>query len=411
MPYEYTNPFYAGYYGHKGAQAELADLESQTLYRDAQVRESEANRLAEMAAAPYEQRKRFREEVKGEAEMDKAEREYLVQNMGPLLARVQRGELPEMEFRAHVENLIGQASSLFPMGEQEVQTMRTWGIPEWQLAFEQAQGYEQQTAAPPAPQNFIEGTETVQKQWNPVTRRMENVGGGPRFAPPQPQGQKYGVLQNDRGQPTGFYEVGPKGNIVQIFPNEGGPSLPGMSPGGSVPSGGVPPTGGPIPAAVDENLSRIADQLGPGARAKEFISQRVAPLAAPLLGEGGSNAERDAARARYRAIRATIVDLNRIQGGRSNLYLGLAMEGLPETGFLESKGRSKNVLQESFGNLANAFNAAMETYNDPNTPKSVAVEAYKQAVGIAGIFETMAQPLPGAGNGSGARRPLSEFNR
>ena len=410
MPYEYTNPFYAGYYGHKGAQAEISDLESQTLYRDAQVREAEANRLAEMASAPYERRKLEREEIKGEVEMDKAEREYLVQNLGPLLAGAQRGDLPEMEFRSHIDNLIGQAASLFPMNEQEIQQMRTWGIPEWQLAYEQAQSYEQQTAAPPAPQDFMQGTETVQKVWDPSTRRLVPAGGGPRFAPPQAPGQKYGVLQNDRGQPTGFYEVGPDGNIVQMFPNEGGgPSLPGMSPGGPVPPGEVP--GGPIPSAVDENLSKIADQLGPGPRIKEFISQRVAPLAGPLLGKGGSNPQRDAARSRYRAIRATIVDLNRIQGGRSNLYLGLAMEGLPETGVLESSERSKNVLQESFGNLANAFNAAMETYNDPNTPKAVAVEAYKQAVGIAGIFETMAQPLPGSSTGGTGRRPLSEFNR
>lgn len=395
MPYEYTNPFYAGYYGHKGNQAELADLESQTQYRQAQMEEARANRLAQMASAPYEQRKLQREDLKAEVEMDKAEREYLVQNMGPLLARVQRGEMPELEFRAHVDNLIGQASQLFPMGEDEIQQMRSWGIPEWQLGYEQALGYKEQIAAPPAPQEIIQGSNVSQKQWNPSTRRLEEVGGGPRFAPPQPPGQKYGVLQNDRGMPTGFYEVGPDGNVVTTFPNEGGNlSLPGAPQGG---------------AAIDENLGRIASQLGPGPKIKEFMSQRVAPLLSPFLGKGGSDAERDAARARYRAMRANIVDLNRIQGGRSNLYLNLAMEGLPETGFFENPDRAENVLGDVMGNLRNAFDAAMETYNNPNTPKSAAVDAYKQAMGIAGLFEMMAQPLPGKNSGDKQRRIVVDY--
>ena len=399
MPYEYANPLFAGYYGHKEKQAELSDLESQAMgreadarYKDALIKDAEANQMAELANAPFKQRKMMREDVQGEAGLEQAENDFLVQNMGPLLARVQRGEMPEMQFRAYVDNMIGKASSLFPMDDEEIQTMRSWGIPEWQLAHEQALGYKEQTAAPPAPQDYIQGTQKIQKQWNPETRRVETVGEGPRFAPPQPAGQKYGVLKDDRGRPTGFYEVGPNGNMVEMFPNGddagGGPSLP-------------------APGAIDQNIETIAGQLGPGPRAKEFVSKNVAPLLTPFLGKAGSNAERDAARSRYRSIRANIIDLNKLQGGRSNLYLGLAMEGLPETGLLENPERAQNVLVDTMENLRKAFDAAMATYNSPDTPKKIAVDAYQQAVGISNLFDMLSQPMPGKeGKSTGKQRRI-----
>ena len=387
MPYEYANPLFAGYYGHKEKQAELSDLASQAMgreadarYKDALIKDAEAKRMAELANAPFKQRKMMREDVQGEADLEQAQNDFLVQNMGPLLARVQRGEMPEMQFRAYVDNMIGKASSLFPMSDEEIQTMRSWGIPEWKLAHEQALGYKDQTAAPPAPQDYIQGTQKIQKQWNPETRRVETVGEGPRFAPPKPPGQKYGVLQNDRGMPTGFYQVGPNGNMVEMFPSG--------DEAGAAPS--LPERG-----AIDQNISAIAGQLGPGPRAKEFLSQNVAPLLTPFLGKAGSNAERDAARSRYRAMRANIIDLNKIQGGRSNLYLGLAMEGLPETGLLENPERAQNVLSDTIENLRKAFDAAMETYNNPDTPKKIAVDAYQQAVGISNLFDMLSQPMPG----------------
>ena len=37
----------------------------------------------------------------------------------------------------------------------------------------------------------------------------------------------------------------------------------------------------------------------------------------------------------------------------------------------------------------------MATYQDPNTPKQVAVDAYRQAVGISALFDMLSQPLPG----------------
>ena len=388
MPYEYKNPMLAGFYGHQQAQAEMGATEAEIAgraaearYRDSQVEDARLKRLLDMENAPYERKKLYREDVEGDAKLEQAQRDYLVQNVGPLLARVKRGEMPEMEFRAHAQNVVGQAASLFGADEEDVREMLSWSPKEWGLAYEQSMAYKDQVKAPPAVQDIISGDRKQQKQWNPETRRMEVVGEGPRFAPPRPPSQKYGVLTNDRGMPTGIYEIGPAGTDIQMLPASegqgGGVSLPNNQ------------------EAVSGNIEAIAGQLGPGPRVKEMISKNVAPLLSPFLGKGGSNEERDAARSRYRAMRANLVELNKIPGGRSNLYLGLAMEGLPETGILENPDRAQNVLTDMTNNLRQAFDAAMATYQDPNTPKQVAVDAYRQAVGISALFDMLSQPLPG----------------
>lgn len=387
MAYEYSNPMLAGFYGHRQNQADLAATESEIAgrealarYQESQIEDARLKRALDMQNAPYESRKKYRDDIKGEAELEKAQRTYLVENMGPLLAGTKRGEIPPLAFRAHTDDVIDKAANLFDITPEEEQEMRSWGTQEWQLAYDQSLEYEQQVKAPDAPQNIVSDLRMTQKQWNPETRRMEVVGSGPRFAPPKPPGQKYGVLTNDRGEPTGTYQIGPAGFDITKFPSgdeDGGGDI-------SLPDN----------TAIDKNIETISGQLGPGPRIKEVLSKNVAPLLAPFLGKGGSNAERDAARTRYRALRANIVDLNKIQGGKSNLYLGLALEGMAETGILENPDRAQNVLTEMTDNLRQAFDAAMDTYQNPNTPKAVAVDSYRQAVGISALFDMLSKPLP-----------------
>ena len=183
MPYEYKNPMLAGFYGHQQAQAEMGATEAEIAgraaearYRDSQVEDARLKRLLDMENAPYERKKLYREDVEGDAKLEQAQRDYLVQNVGPLLARVKRGEMPEMEFRAHAQNVVGQAASLFGADEEDVREMLSWSPKEWGLAYEQSMAYKDQVKAPPAVQDIISGDRKQQKQWNPETRRMEVVG-------------------------------------------------------------------------------------------------------------------------------------------------------------------------------------------------------------------------------------------
>lgn len=388
MPYEYKNPMLAGFYGHQQAQAEMGATEAEIAgrealarYQDSQVEDARLKRLLDMENAPYERKKLYREDVEGDAKLEQAQRDYLVQNVGPLLARVKRGEMPEMEFRAHAQNVVGQAASLFGADEEDVREMLSWSPKEWGLAYEQSMAYKDQVKAPPAVQDIISGDRKQQKQWNPETRRMEVVGEGPRFAPQKPQRPKYGVFTNPlTGKPMGTYEIGPDGYRSSMLPtDEGEDVIPAL----------------PDSETVGGGIDRMAAQLGPGKRIKEVLSKTVAPAIGMVTGKSGSDAERDFQREKARRFRAVSANLNKVSGARSNLALTLALEGMADTGLWEGGERAANQMKANVELLRSAFDDAIATYKNPNSPKKVATDAYEQATAISEALGILTIQPPG----------------
>ena len=194
-------------------------------------------------------------------------------------------------------------------------------------------------------------------------------------APVAPQRNRYGVLTNDQGMPTGFFDVGPNGNRVEMFPGYGGEQSSRV---------------GELPPVPSGNIERLAKGTGPGPAIGRAFSKTVGAL----LGLD-SNATRDQAQARYSTIREQIYGATRVPGARSNMNLTLALEKMPSTGFFENQDRSETLLTEVFGSLRKAHEEAVKVANNPNVQKKIAVAAAEQAEAIKGVFDTLSLPMDG----------------
>jgi hypothetical protein len=136
-----------------------------------------------------------------------------------------------------------------------------------------------------------------------------------------------------------------------------------------------------------------------------------------VTGKSGSDAERDFQREKARRFRAVSANLNKVGGARSNLALTLALEGMAETGLWEGGERAANQMKANVELLRSAFDDAIATYKNPNSPKKVATDAYEQATAISEALRILSIQPPseerkaGKPAQSSGRRPLSEFNR
>jgi len=69
-----------------------------------------------------------------------------------------------------------------------------------------------QDPAAPIIKDFIQGNQTIQKQWNPQTRAWDVVGQGSRFAPTQPQGYEPINIK----MPNGTFVTANKNNPIEV---------------------------------------------------------------------------------------------------------------------------------------------------------------------------------------------------
>lgn len=354
------------------------------------MREAEQARLT----APYEAEKARMGLLKSAEDLrasqfdnETKERQYLIQRMGPLVSAYQQGKITEGHFKALAQREV--ASAPFELSDEQRQALLRFGPQEWGLSLRQALTIEQQRAAPPAPQSFYQGETVEQRQWNPDTQSYDVVGGGNRFAPPKPRVQ---FITNDRGQVTAVGKAGPDGSwTVEELPGYGGQS-DGAADEGLVE---VPPG----------NIEEITGHLGPWPTAKEFLSRRVLPFA----GVNATDEERDRARTRMRLIRSNLADANRIEGGRSNAFLNLALEAIPEQA-LENPKRAANALNEMLDRLRQAYEFDMRIYNNRSISKKIADASLERALLVKSVFEQLAAPLEGGASGAIERSGPSIFD-
>ena len=178
----------------------------------------------------------------------------------------------------------------------------------------------------------------------------------------------------------GTYEIGPDGYRSSMLPtDEGEDVIPAL----------------PDSETVGGGIDRMAAQLGPGKRIKEVLSKTVAPAIGMVTGKSGSDAERDFQREKARRFRAVSANLNKVSGARSNLALTLALEGMAETGLWEGGERAANQMKANVELLRSAFDDAIATYKNPNSPKKVATDAYEQATAISEALGILTIQPPG----------------
>ena len=152
LPYEYKNPIYAAWYGDKANKAAIAETETGNQYRLAQIAQAQAEAEAARQSAPFEAEKSRLAMLKAgqtlrkdTAKNAKAENEYMMQRMGPLVSAYRRGDLSEIEFRSHAAREVEQAP--FDISDEQRQMLYQAAPEHWAMLVEGARSLEDQGKA------------------------------------------------------------------------------------------------------------------------------------------------------------------------------------------------------------------------------------------------------------------------